>query len=459
MFQTIWFFVKIFLIIAFLAWIISLSGKISIDLLEYNLTVPTNIFFLFVTILLFVCIFLYKIISGFFSLPKIFSRHREDTRHQKGYNALTRGLVAVAAGDAKQASYYSKRAKNLLPQIKGKQQPLHLLLEAQSARLRGEESLAQNRFEALMQDKDAGFLGIRGLLKSAMDQGNDRLALEYANQAAKLHPNQIWIIQTLYHLQIENKLWDDVLQTAKKAKKYNALEVEKITSDEAAIYLMRFDRAFDKNDFAAAEKFLKQAQKIDKEFLPVVLRACKLYLALGKNKKVSALVKDAWAKKPHPDLANIWFDLAPEEGKFDAKRIKWIKSLADIKPDHIESHILLARSAMEMSLWGEAKASLVQAEKIHPSAQVYRMMTIVEQNSTHNDESIHSLMEKTSEALPDKTWVCAQTGVIYSEWAPIAEPHGSFNTIIWQYPSAGRIHSPHKMTISSHQTELLIDPV
>lgn len=459
MFQTIWFFLKIFIIIAFLAWIISLSGTVSIDLFDYSIMAPTNIFFLFITILLFLCIFLYKVLHGIFSIPQKFSRYRETTRYQKGYDAMTRGLVAVAAGDAKQATYFARRSKNLLPLMRGKQQPLHLLLEAQAARLRGEDSVAQNRFEALMEDKDAAFLGIRGLLASSIEKGDDHLALQYANQAASLHPNQAWVIQILYHLQIKNKMWDAVLETAKKAKKYNALELEKIMSDEAAIYLMRFDNAFKDKEYSEAEKYLKQALKIDKNFIPTTLKSAKFYLSQGKYKKSSSIIKNAWRHKPHPDLATIWLDLAPEAGKFDEKRLKWIKTLASLKPDHIESHLLLARAAMDMELWGDAKASLVQAEKIHPSAQLYRMMAIVEQNSTHNEDSIHTLMGKASEALPDKVWICSQTGIIYEEWMPIAPPHESFNTIIWQYASAARIYETQDFISKNGHSNLLIDPI
>ncbi len=458
MFQTLWFFLKFLIIIVFLAWIISLSGTVVIDLLDYNITVPTNIFILALLVTIFILGFIYKLLQSVFLLPQIFSKHREETRHQKGYSALTRGLVAIAAGDSKQATYYARRAGNMLPKSKGKQQPLHLLLEAQAAQLRGENAVAQNRFEALMQDKDAAFLGIRGLLKSALDQGNTHLALQYANDAAQLHPNQIWIIQTQYHLQIENKMWDEVLKTAKIAKKNKALEPEKIISDEIAITLMRFDQAIKEKDFGMAERHLKTAMKLDKYYVPTNFRAAHYYISLGKNKKAAALIKDSWAQSPHPDLAKIWFELAPDAHKYQVKRSKWFQTLADINPNHIESHILLARAAMEMSLWGEAKASLIQAEKVYPSAQIYRLLAVVEQNSDYNDDSMHSLMEKASDALPEKSWVCTRTGIIYEEWMPIAPPHESFNTIIWQCPNIARIYVSKNQTFMAGSNNLLIDP-
>ena len=116
-----------------------------------------------------------------------------------------------------------------------------------------------------------------------------------------------------------------------------------------------------------------------------------------------------------------------------------------------------ARAAMDMDLWGEAKAYLKVAEKIHPSARVFRLRAIVEQNSTHNEDAIHQLMEKASEALPDKVWICRETGLTYDEWMPIAHPHESFNTIIWDYPGA-RLMKRDALSFVDSRADLLIDP-
>ena len=440
---------------------INLSGEVSVNGFGYSSIIQTNIFFLFLVLFLMILFFTYKIIRGFLSIPKKLSKKREDSRHQKGYNALTQGLVAIAAGDTKQATYFSRRAKNLLPMNQnnqGGQQALHLLLEAQAARMRGEDTLAQNRFELLMQDKEAGFLGIRGLLKAAIDKGNDLLALEYAQQAAKLHPHQPWVIKTLYFLQIKNKKWSEVLETAVQAKKYNAFEKEKITSDEIAIYLMRYDHDSNHENEAGALKNLKQAFKLDENFVPTIVRYAEYFIKKDKKKKAASIIKKAWAANPHPDLAKMWNQLAPSSEKSQEKRTKWYKTLFDLNTNSVESHILMANAAVDMELWGVAKSYVVTAEKIKPSARIYRLRAIVEQNTSHNEDSIHDLMEKASKSSPDKVWVCSLTGIIYEEWTPIAAPHESFNTVIWQYPGA-RYNAPSQYAVLNNQNELLIDPV
>jgi HemY protein len=305
-----------------------------------------------------------------------------------------------------------------------------------------------------MKDKDAAFLGIRGLLKSAIDEGNMALALDYARRAQELHPNQEWILRTTYDLEIRNGLWSDALMTGKTAMKTGALSEAKAISDRIAIYLMRYDFEKDNGDSATASKQLKQAYKLNPNYVPTVTRLATYYLKNGKRRKAIKVIEQAWPHSPHPDLAQLWDVLAPSNQN---KRLKWSEDLVALNPDSAEAQIAAAKAAMDMNLWGEAKAYLTVAEKIHPSARVFRQRAIVEQNSTQNDDAIHDLMEKAANALPDKKWVCRQTGLTYDSWSAIALPHESFNTIIWDYPGARTLNQKTASFIDQKNT-LMIDP-
>ncbi|HIM42524.1 MAG TPA: heme biosynthesis protein HemY, partial [Rhodospirillales bacterium] len=67
-------------------------------------------------------------------------------RRQQGYQALTRGMVAVAAGDANEARREAKRADALLDEP-----PLTMLVSAQAAQMRGDEKAAGDFFKAMME--------------------------------------------------------------------------------------------------------------------------------------------------------------------------------------------------------------------------------------------------------------------------------------------------------------------
>lgn len=456
MIQTLWFFTQIALVIAAAVWLATQPGSIEMNFMEYTITLDIGVFFILLVSAVLLAIFLWRFVSAIFSVPGAIAKYQEEDRRKKGFRALTRGLVAVAAGDGKKATQFSKQTKSLLPYQNG----LPVLLEAQAARLRGEEGLAQNRFEHLMKDKDAAFLGIRGLLKSALDEGNVIRALDFAYQAEKIYPKQGWVLQTVYDLEIKNGLWSDALETGEKALKYNALSADKIIQDRVAIHLMRSDYEAEKGSPKVAIKELEKAYKLNPYFIPTVTRLAEHYINSKKNRKAKAIVEKVWKKNTHPDLVKIWDSLAPENnGKNAAKILKWYEDLVALKPDSAEGQMAAACAAMDLGYWGEAKAYLMVAEKIYPSARLFRLRAIVEQNSTHNDEAIHDLMEKASEALPDKVWICSKTGLIYKEWSAIAMPHESFNSIIWDYPDARTIKGDQTDFLSAKSSNtLLIDP-
>ena len=419
MIQTLWFFLQIVLVVAAAIWLATQPGSVSMSLMGYTFTLQIGVFFLILVVFVLTALFLFRLVRAVLSVPGAIGKYQERDKRNKGYRALTRGLVAVAAGDVKKATLFSKQAQSFLPGQNG----LPVLLAAQAARLRGEEGLAQNHFEELLKDKDAAFLGIRGLLKSSLDEGHIDRALDYARQAEKLHPKQGWVLKTLYDLQIRNKLWDDALVTAKKAVKVGAIAHDKAIHDRVAIHLMRFDELHQAGDAKSALKELERAYKLDPCFVPAVTRWAAHHIDNKKRRKAAAIIEKAWRKNPHPELVEFWDQLAPANiEKNKNKRLKWYEDLVAFKPDSAEGQMAAARAAMDMEFWGEAKAYLMVAEKIYPSARLFRLRAIVEQNSTHNEEAIHDLMEKASEALPDKVWTCRQTGLSYDSWSAIAQP-------------------------------------
>ncbi len=454
MIQTLWFFIQIALVTAVAVWLATQPGSVSMRLMGYSATLDIGVFFVLLVVLVLLTLFLWRMVKTIFSVPGAIAKYREEDKRKKGFRALTRGLVAVAAGDVKRATQFSKQTKSLLPYQNG----LPVLLEAQAARLRGEEGLAQNRFEHLMEDKDAAFLGIRGLLKSALDEGNIARALDFARKAEKIHPKQGWVIQTVYDLEIKNGCWSDAIKTGKKALKNNALSREKIIRDRVAIHLMRFDYESEKGEAKLALKELEKAYKLNPFFVPTVTRMVTHLLNKKKKRKAVSVVEKAWKENPHPELVLLWDALAPENnGKNSAKILKWYENFVALKPDSAEGQMAAARAAMDLGYWGEAKAYLMVAEKIYPSARLFRLRAIVEQNSTHNEKAIHELMEKASEALPDKVWICVETGLTYSEWSAISMPHESFNTIIWDYAGV-RVLKQNSLMSGAGETALLIDP-
>lgn len=433
MFRALWFLIQVGLVVAAAVWISQRPGFVVVEWLDYRLSAQIGIFLLGIAVVVIAALALYKILSVIFSVPGRIAAHRREGARKRGYRAMTRGFVAIAAGDAKAAGKFARTTRGLLPDDTG----LPLLLDAQAARLRGEEGNARLSFEKLMKDKDASFFGIRGLLKSALDAGDMQSALEYARKAQVAQPKQPWVLNTVYELELRNRLWNDAVKTLSKIEKYKALPAERIRYDMIALLLLQAQQDDAQGLKKDALRKVERAHRLDPAYVPSTVRLAEKYMARGKMRKAAAIVEKTWKVNPHPDLLILWDALAPENKPSDmTRRLRWYEKLVAIKPDSAEGQMAAARAALQDGLYGEAKAYLTIAEQIEPSAKLYRLRAQAEEQATHDDKKVREWLEKAADAPPSKVWTCRETGLVYDRWSPVAEPHGAVGSIVWGYPQA-----------------------
>jgi HemY protein len=199
------------------------------------------------------------------------------------------------------------------------------------------------------------------------------------------------------------------------------------------------DRLIEQGYRPAALEKLRAAHKVDPGFPPLAQRLAQFYIDRNKRRRAIRVLEKAWKRFPHPDLVPLWDEVAPRNKPNDSQvRLRWFERLLSLRPDSAEGQMAVARAAIDDGLWGEARAYLAQAEKIRPNPRLYRMWAELEDLATHDEDAARTWLEKAAQAPGDKAWVCTRTGRIYEQWAPIAAPHGSFNTITWDYPESWR---------------------
>lgn len=433
MFRALWFLIQIGLVVAAAVWISQRPGFVVVEWLDYRLSAQIGIFLLGIAVIVIAALVLYKIFATIFSLPGRFAEYRRDGARKRGYRTMTRGFVAIAAGDAKSAGKYARQTRALLPDDTG----LPVLLEAQAARLRGEESHARQSFEKLLKDKDASFFGIRGLLTSAVNAGDMRTALDYARKAQGAQPKQPWVLSTVYELELRNRLWDDAVRTLSKIEKYKAMPADRIRYDMIALLLLQAQQDDAQGLKGDAMRKLVRAHRLDPYYVPSTMRLAEQYIARGKTRKATAMIEAAWKVNPHPDLLTLWDALAPDNKPSDmTRRLRWYEKLVAIKPDSAEGQMAAARAAMQDGLYGEAKAYLTIAEQIEPSAKLYKLRAQAEEQMSHDPKKVREWLEKAADAPPSKVWTCRETGLVYEQWNPVAQPHGAVGSIVWGFPKA-----------------------
>src|SRR5262249_33972032 len=151
--------------------------------------------------------------------PRQFAQARADNRRRKAYRALTQGMVAVAAGDPREARRQAKLAGTLLDGP-----PLTPPPPAPAAQLDGDERAAEKYFRAMLDRPETAFLGLRGLLMQSLKAGNNSESLKLARQAATERPNTAWAVATLLDLELRSAEWAHALLKLKRAERLKTVD-------------------------------------------------------------------------------------------------------------------------------------------------------------------------------------------------------------------------------------------
>jgi HemY protein len=147
--------------------------------------------------------------------PRIAATAMRERRDRKGYEAISRGLIAIGAGDTRAALRYAGDAERKAPD-----EPLALLLRAQTAQLSGDRAAADAAFRAMAERDDMRLLGLRGLFIEAQRRADFGAARGFAEQAAAASPTVSWANQAVLEFRCAAADWTGalaVLETTARA--------------------------------------------------------------------------------------------------------------------------------------------------------------------------------------------------------------------------------------------------
>src|SRR5512135_1446114 len=158
MIRVILFLLAVAVLAAGFVWVADRPGDVAITWMGYHIETSVMVAALAIAVLVLVLLLLWTILRGILRAPEqvsLFFRHR---RAMKGYLAISRGLIAVGAGDLRGARKFADDAARLSPG-----DPLALLLTAQSAQMAGDRDGAERAFREMARRDDTKVIGLRGL--------------------------------------------------------------------------------------------------------------------------------------------------------------------------------------------------------------------------------------------------------------------------------------------------------
>ena len=371
-------------------WLAALPGHVSADIGDYTIETSTSVALIALVVVLLLGAYLTRLFGALLRLPGMSGRWRAERRRQSGEVAITRSLVAIAAGagnDARREAHKARRSLGDTPQT--------LLLAAEAARLAGRDDEAEAAFRVLADRDDAALLGFRGLFRLAVGREDWTEAATLATQAERAHPNADWLRPERSLLAVRSGNWAGALALAPPGPERAALTVAAARAEA---------------DPRKSVALAKKAWKLDPTLTPAALDYAQDLRNAGKERTAQSVLRHAWTVAPHPDLG----DSALEPLTDPLERAQAAQRLTGANPQHPESRLLLARTALAAGLTGEARH---QAEAAQAAGLRQRRLFLLLAEIAEAEGHVPSAaLRQAAEADPDSAWRCESCHAAYPTW-------------------------------------------
>ena len=144
MIRVVAFLIAVTLIALGVVWLADRPGTVTITWLGQRADTSVMVAIVAIGLVAIAAVFLWSLLRLLSRTPKAISLAMRDRQRRKGFQAVSRGLVAIGAGDARAALQFAGHADRSLGD-----EPLALLLRAQAAQLNGDRAGAVAELAAL----------------------------------------------------------------------------------------------------------------------------------------------------------------------------------------------------------------------------------------------------------------------------------------------------------------------
>ena len=403
-------------------WLADHPGEVSITWLGYHAGPPIGILIGGIAC---ATVLLWSVLRLLFRAPRQIALTVADRRAAMGQRAIVRGLMAIGAGDAGAARRFAAKARRLVPD-----QPLLLMLQAQTAQLSGERDGAAAAFRAMVCCSDTKLFGLHGLFIEAQRRNDPAAARQYAEEAAKASPSLAWAGQAVLEFRCRDGDWSGALAILERNRRGGLVHADAFRRQRAVLLTARALSLKDR-DTGTASELAQDAAKLCLGLVPAVALAGRLLAEAGEQRKAVRILEAGWRESPHPDIANAYADVVPGASARD--RLIRMRLLARLAEAHPESALALANTALEAHEFVEARRSLAPLTAA-PTRRVATLMAWIE-TAEHGDSGLaREWMARAIHAAHDPVWTA--DGVIAETWMPVSPVTGRLDAFQWRVPVA-----------------------
>lgn len=407
-------------------WMAERPGEVAIVWEGYRVETSVAVAAIGVVALVFLGMLVWSLLRFVFGLPGLFSLSNRTRRRAKGFEALSRGMVAVGSGDPVSAQRYAHQARKLVAE-----EPLTLLLEAQSAQMAGDKPAAEESFKAMLDHSETRVLGLRGLFVEARRRGDREAAQAFADEAVKLSPSLAWANDALLEFHTSTGDWA-AARTAVERRAALKLADKAEARRQRAVLLAA--EALQKRDSApeASLSAALEAVKLAPTLVPAAALAGEQLAARGDARKATKILEACWRDSPHPDIAAAYINARPKDSA--EARLQRAETLSRLRPTEPEAALAVATAAVAARNFDKARAALTPLLASTPTTRACLLMAELEEAAGGSPARVREWLARATRAPHDPAWVA--DGVVSAKWLPASPVTGALDAFVWTMPPA-----------------------
>jgi HemY protein len=412
---------------AFIAWVVSLPGTMTVEIAGHIAQPRLGTAVLLVLAAVIIVIIVWGIVRRILTAPRALARRGREKRKERGITALSDAVVALHAGDAALARDLAREARQHLPANGAAQ-----LVEARAHLALGDMAAAREHYRALIGNPRTALAALSGLHEQARAQGRHRAALTFAQKAVAIAPGTGWAADAVFDDLIRRGAWEEAIartaaapannreEKARRRRRLAVLETARARELEATTPLEALDHAL-------------VALKTESGFVPAALIAARIEANRGEVRRAMSLLRRVWRQTGHPDVATLYANAQPGASAVD--RLKRVRELIETPPPDRAGAVVLARAAVDAYEWALAREALAPYVAA-PTQAVALLMAEIEEGQNADQGKAREWLARAVRAPRDPAWTA--DGITAPEWEPVSPLTGRLDAFEWKEPESIR---------------------
>jgi HemY protein len=425
MYRIILFLVLIAFAAAGAAWVADQTGDFVLSWGNWRVVTTLPVFVLALGVTVVAAMVVWAILLALWRVPERIRHSRRERRRARGRHAITQGLLAIGHGDSSAARLHADVARRYAAD-----EPLSLLLHAQSAQLDGDRASARAAFHAMAERADTRLLGLRGLFIEAQRADDPLAAVGIAEEALKVSPSSTWASQAVLGFRCAKGDWNGALAILDNNLASGLIDKPAYRRQRGVLLTARA-LELENVDRDLSRDSVMEAIKLAPTLVPAAVLASKYQSEAHQIRRSMRIVETAWLAHPHPDLADAYAHV--KLGDSARQRLVRVETLAAKAPGHIEGALAVARAAIDATEFARAREVLAPFIAA-PTQRVAMLMAEIERTEHGDSGRARAWTLRAVRALHDPVWTA--DGYVSERWRPVSPVSGRLDAFQWQMPLA-----------------------